>query len=460
MTRFKARLVAQGCRQVPGIDVNEVFAPTSSFGARRAFLCKAAFEDLEVHQLDIKTAFLNGELEEDVYVSQPPGFENGDKNTVCYLNKSLYGLKQAPRAWHKKLSTVLGDFHFEACMSDAAVYVQREDPESPVYMLVFVDDLLIASKKLSQVEWTKERIKDIFAIHDLGEVQDFLGCVITRDRENRVFYMSNTLKIEKLVDEYGLSGETRSVSVPMSKDFADTSRDASDGGAGTPLEAGNRYCALIGSLLYIANTTRPDIALAVGVLSRFRCTPTTSHWNEALKVLRYLKDTKEWKLTLGGKETELEGYVDADYGGDLDCRRSTTGFVFKVYGGPVIWGSKKQTATTTSTVEAEFTAASHAIKEAIWLRGLLEELDVPVKRVPLFCDSSGCIQNLKNPLNSKYTKHLAISLHYARQSIALGQVDMHYINTELNMADILTKPLVPVLYKRHRESLGVVKPVT
>lgn len=455
VTRFKARLVAQGCRQIPGVDVNEVFAPTSSFGARRAFLCKAAFEDLEVHQLDIKTAFLNGELEEDVYVTQPPGFDNGDKNTVCYLNKALYGLKQAPRAWHKKLSSVLSEFGFEACKSDAAVFVQREDSGSPIYMLIFVDDLLIASKHLNRVQWTKDKIKDIFAIHDLGEVQDFLGCVITRDRPNRVIFMSNTLKIEKLVDEYGLSGDTRTASVPMSKDFLITAKTLAEDGAGTPLEEGNRYCALIGSLLYIANTTRPDIALAVGVLSRFRCTPTTSHWNEAVKVLRYLKDTKEWRLVLGGSNTHLEGYVDADYGGDLDCRRSTTGFVFKVYGGAVLWGSKKQTATTTSTVEAEFTASSHAIKEAVWLRGLLEELDIPVWRVPLYCDSSGCIQNLKNPLNSRHAKHLAICLHHARQSIALGHVDMKYISSEQNVADVLTKPLVPVLFKRHREGLGV-----
>ena len=183
---------------------------------------------------------------------------------------------------------------------------------------------------------------------------------------------------------------------------------------------------------------------------------TTAHWQEALRVVRYLKGTRDYALKLGGSDIPLEGFVDADFAGDVDMRASTSGFVFKVYGGAVVWSSKKQQATATSTVEAEFRAASQAVKEAIWLRGLLEELHIPVWRVPLHCDNTGCIQNLRNPVNSKYTKHVAVSFHHARTAVILGQVDVKYVATQDNVADIFTKPLVPSVFKAHRLTLGVV----
>jgi hypothetical protein len=212
--------------------------------------------------------------------------------------------------------------------------------------------------------------------------------------------------------------------------------------------------------LYLANTTRPDISQAVGVLSRYRGIPTTAHMQEALRVVRYLKGTRDLALQLGGSSIALEGFVDADYAGDLDMRASTTGFVFRVYGGAVVWGSKKQGATANSTVEAEFRAASHAVKEATWIRGLLEELHVPVWKTPLYCDNTGCIQNLRNPVNSKYTKHVAVSFHHARSAVIHGEVDVKYVATQLNVADIFTKPLVPILFRQHRNTLGVVPRLT
>jgi transposase InsO family protein len=414
--RYKARLVAQGCRQIDGIDVNEVFAPTSSFGARRVLLSKAAQEDLEIHQVDIKTAFLNGELEEEVYVSQPPGFSNGGTQ-VCRLNKALYGLKQAPRAWYQKLDATLAKHGYKPCMSDAGIYISETSGEAPMYLVLFVDDMLLICKELSRVLAFKEAIASEFAIHDLGEVKDFLGCQVVRDRPNRRLFMSSTMKIDALVESFDLDGETRKVETPMSKSFVPTAQSVQQNveeGVGIALEPGHRYCELIGSLLYLANTTRPDIAQAVGVLSRYRGTPTTAHMQEGLRVVRYLKGTRDFALQLGGSDIPIAGFVDADYAGDLDMRASTTGFVFQVYGGSVVWGSKKQTGTATSTVEAEFRAASHAVKEATWLRGFLEEIHVNVWKTPLFCDNAGCIRHLQNPINSKYTKHVAVSFHHAR----------------------------------------------
>jgi hypothetical protein len=316
----------------------------------------------------------------------------------------LYGLKQAPRAWYQKLDATLEKHGFKACMSDAGIYVSEPSGEAPMYLVLFVDDMLMICKDIKRINAFKEAIKGEFAIHDLGEVKDFLGCQIVRDREHKQLYMSSSMKIDALVESFGLGGETRKVETPMSKSFVPTSQSVEQNlaeGAGITLEPGHRYCELIGSLLYLANTTRPDIAQAVGVLSRYRGTPTTAHMQEALRVVRYLKGTRDYTLKLGGSSTPLVGYVDADYAGDIDMRASTTGFLFQVYGGTVVWGSKKQSATANSTVEAEFRAASHAVKEATWLRGLLEELHVPVWRTPLFCDNQGCIQNLKNPVNSQ-----------------------------------------------------------
>jgi hypothetical protein len=269
--RFKARLVAQGCRQIPGVDVDEVFAPTSSFAARRVILSVAAQRDYEIHQVDIKTAFLNGDLEEEVYVTQPPGFENGDPRIVCKLNKALYGLKQSPRAWHKKLDAEMGALGFVACKSDAGVYVRKREGEKPLFILVYVDDLLIICKDLSLVEWFKELLKSKFTIHDLGEVKDFLGCQVRRNRQDRQISISCIPKIESLLEKFGVSDSGRVVDTPMHKGFVPTrmpfSEDERDGsGAGVPLDPGHRYCELIGSLLYIANTTRPDIVLDILII--------------------------------------------------------------------------------------------------------------------------------------------------------------------------------------------------
>ena len=459
--RFKARLVAQGCRQIPGIDVGEVFAPTSSFGARRAILAVGAALDFEVHQVDIKTAFLNGDLEEEVYVSQPPGYENGNPRVVCRLRKALYGLKQAPRAWHKTLDVKLQSMGYFPCKSDAGVYVKTSASGEKSYFLVYVDDLLIMSKGLDSINWAKEELKASFSVHDLGEVRDFLGCQIRRDRPNHLLYMSCSPKIEALAEKFGVTTEGgRVIDTPMHKEFCHTRepfvvQPEEVVGSGTVLPDGHRYSELVGSLLYIANTTRPDMAHAVGVLSRYRMSPTTAHWKEALRVLKYLVDTKDLALRLGGSSTVVVGHVDSDFAGDLDEKYSTTGFVLSVFGGAVVWCSTKQKSIATSTVEAEFMAASHAVKELAWLQGFLEELGVSPGSITLYCDSQGCIANLRNPINSKYTKHIAVRFHFAREAIAKGQVDIRWISSAQNVADMMTKALPKGSFSEHRTAVGL-----
>jgi hypothetical protein len=351
---------------------------------------------------------------------------------------------------------------YEVCKSDAGIYVKCSVDGGKSFVLIYVDDLLIVSKGMGEIERVKGLLKQEFTIHDLGEVKDFLGCQVMRDRDKGLISLSCIPKIDALVEKFGLDLESLGPDTPMTKDFVATqrpvSKDNSDSiGAGSILPPGNRYCELVGSLLYIANTTRPDIAQAVGVLSRYRINPTTAHWNEAIRVLKYLKGTRELALILGGKDTELEGFVDADYGGDQDHRFSTTGYVIRVFGGAVVWGSKKQSAVATSTVEAEFMAASAAVKEANWVKGFLEEIGISPWTVKIHCDNQGCINHLRNPVFSKHTKHIAISFHFAREAIALGQVDVKYVPSARNVADIFTKPLTRQVFQGHREALGLAK---
>jgi transposase InsO family protein len=465
--RFKARLVVNGDRQQYGVDVNETFAPTATSAARRTLLSMAAALDLEVHQADIKTAFLHGDLEEEVYTMQPPGFGNGNPNVVWRLLKSVYGLKQAPRCWWDKLTKVLAELGFFPTVSDPSIYVNRNEPGQWLYLGVFVDDLAIVGKNRERVMQFKEQLSQIFEIHDLGEIKDFLGASIVRDRENKVLYMRNTAKIDEYVERFGLGGETRPVKVPLSPSFVVTREPHTEVpatefepkrvfGSGVPLEAGNPYGELVGCLLYIANSTRPDISTACSVLSQFRAQPTTAHWEEALRVLRYLKDTRMYALRLGGGGEVMEAYVDADYAGCLDTRLSRSGFLIKVMGGVVSWASKKQSTIAQSTVEAEFQAACLAINEVNWLKQYMEELGVQTGEVALYGDNRGCLSHLRNPIVSNHTKHISVRFHKAREAVALGQVTPEYVSTDANTADIFTKALPPTTFLGHREALGVV----
>jgi hypothetical protein len=459
VVRFKARLVAQGCRQVEGIDCDQTFAPVSTHACRRVLLNIAATENMSIHQVDIKTAFLNVELEEEVFVTQPPGFSNGNKKVVYRLKKALYGLKQAPRAWHKRLTRDLGEMGFKPCLSDPGLFIDAEVGEARVFIVTYVDDLLIISKDDARVQEIKCELKSRFKIHDLGEVKNFLGSEVKRVREKGVLVITNTHKIRDLAQSFGIDEGGRVYSTPMCKSFVATEQPQGEGaeevvGSGTKLPDGHRYLELIGSLQYLANTTRPDISQAVSLLARYRANPTTAHYKAGLRVVSYLLGTKEMGLVYGGTgQQTLEGYVDSDFAGDMDTRKSTTGFVFMLNGGAISWGSKKQQSVATSTVEAEYIAASHAIKEGVWLGSLLGELGRVVKGVKLMMDNMGCIANLQNHVLSKYTKHISVCYHQAREKVAWGQILPEYVATDENVADMFTKPLNSPSFMKHRDSL-------
>ncbi|GAQ93561.1 hypothetical protein KFL_016490010, partial [Klebsormidium nitens] len=440
--RFKSRLVAKGFLQRQGVDFEEVYAPVSKHTTLRALLGVVAARDLELHQLDVKTAFLNGELEEEIYMQQPQGYEQGGPETVCRLKKTIYGLRQAPRAWHQKLKTELGEIEFRASESDAALFTGVIDGER-VWVVVWVDDILIAAKGEQRLAKVKAHLSEKFDVRDLGPAEYFLGMELTRDRRARTIKLTQKKLTKELLGRYGLEA-AKARSTPLSSGEK-LQRE------GDPLDTGKYpYSELVGSLLYLSVCTRPDIAQAVGALARYMAGPTEEHWRAALGVARYLSGTAELGVTFGGSAEPLVGYADADYAGDVDSRRSTTGYVFLVYGGAASWSSRLQPTVAASTVEAEYMSAASAAKEALWLKKLCGDLELPGGVVQIYGDNQGALQLLKHPIASQRTKHIDVLHHFVRERVARGELRYEYIPTKQMVADVFTKPLDPGQFRACR----------
>ena len=450
--RFKARLVARGFMQQEGIDYNETFAPVGKYSTTRAVLAMSAVNGWHVHQLDVKTAFLQGTLQEEVYVDQPPGYTDGS-DRVCRLVKALYGLKQAPRAWHQHMHEQLTKEGFEVSTSDPGLYVctKLSADGQRIVLLVYVDDMLIACSDLAVLQQVKKLLMSIFDARDLGEVDGFVGMHVQRNWAAGTITISNARMIADLLREYGMEG-CNGKEVPMSPGTV-LMRDQGD-----PLDVKRYpYSALVGSLMYLAVTVRPDIAYAVGVLTKYMSCPRTSHWIAAKGVLRYLAGTPTVGITYGGtgSSTEPYGWCDADFAGDKDTRKSTTGFVFCVAGGAVSWSSKRQQTVAASTTEAEYMAASAAAREALWWKKLSYDLGSPVSCVHVGCDNNGALALLHNPVESTRSKHIDVHYHLVRNRVALCEVQFSRVPTEDMVADVLTKPLPAVKHWGFCEMMGV-----
>jgi transposase InsO family protein len=448
--RFKARLVAKGFMQCEGIDFNEVFAPVSKHTTFRLLMALVAAYDMELYHLDVKTAFLNGELEETIYMQQPPGYEEGGPGIACRLYKALYGLRQAPRAWHLKLKTELEKLGFKASNADPGLYIKKTQTGF-VYLVVYVDDILIISKDPVAATEAKNALMSTFDIRDLGDAKYFLGMELIRSRKNRTLKIVQQRMVEELVSKYGLTN-AKTKGVPMSPSTRLT-KPNDDNKVLDKTAFG--YSELVGSLLYLAVCTRPDIAYAVGALARHMAKPTMEHWNAAKAVVRYLAGTVDYGICFGNSNNELMGYCDADYAGDLNTRRSTTGYTFILNGGVVSWSSRLQPTVAVSTAEAEYMAAAAAVKEALWLRTLLNDLDINAGTIPILCDNQGAIKLLKHPIASVRSKHIDVIYHFARERVARKEVTFDYCATDKMVADCMTKPLPEYKFISCRNNMGV-----
>ena len=442
--RFKARLVAKGYAQKEGIDYNEIFSLVVKHSSIRILLALVAQFDLELVQLDVKTAFLHGNLSEEIYICQPEGYEEkGKENLVCKLNKSLYGLKQSPRQWYLRFDKVMKDFGYTRSQYDHCVYHKQTREGTYVYLLIYVDDMLIASSDQTEISKLKTQMQNEFEMKDLGEAKKILGMEITRDRKKGLVCLSQKQYVERLLHKFGIRDETKPVSTPLASHFKMSTQLCPKSDEERTKMKDIPYSSLVGGLMYAIVCTRPDIAHAVGLVSRFMHNPGKMHWEAARWILRYLHGTRSTGICFERNDKGIEkfsiGYVDSDFASDLDKRRSTTGYVFTMANGPICWRSILQPTVALSTTEAEYMAMAEAIKEAIWTLGLIADLGVKQRKIDVHCDSQSAIYLAKYQVHHARTKHIDVRYHFVREIIAEGEILVKKIASADNPADMLTK---------------------
>lgn len=446
--RYKARLVAKGFLQKPGIDYEETYSPVAKLSTIRIVLAVGVRRGLYFHQLDIKTAFLYGELEENLYMEIPDGMKAGP-NAVLKLQKSLYGLKQSPRCWNTKFNKALIELGFSRSAHDYCLYTRVQN-ERVMYLILYVDDLLIAGNILQDIETLKKELSKRFEMSDCGLLNFFLGTLVEYDQSKGVMQLSQSKSTSKIIEKYGMN-DCKPAGTPMEK-----------GLQLLPLEDGasteNPYRELLGKLMYLMLSVRPDLCYPVGFMGRFQQNPGEEHWVALKRILRYLKGTADLKLTYcrNVKSPKLIGYVDADWASSSYDRKSTSGFIYYVYGCPISWCSKKQTTVATSSSEAEYIALSLSVSEGVWIHGILEDMQ-EMRKDEVFVlneDNAGCINMAKN-FECKRSRHIDIKYHFIREFVAKGILKIQYVPTDKQVADILTKALDKKLFVSIRKMLSL-----
>ena len=449
---YKARWVAKGYSQVEGVDFNELFAAVAHKDSIRVFLSLVNHFDLECDQVDIKAAFLNGELDETIYLAPPEGSDI-PADQVLLLRKSLYGLKQSPRCFNKALDKWFRSQGLNPTRADPCVYVRRRDAEL-LLLSVHVDDQLIASNSRSALNDFKVALNLQFECSDSGPAGYFLGFNIHRDRLARKLYISQEHYLEALLDRHDMSSCNPARNPLPSGYRAVPATDEEHHSA-----AHRPFPQVVGAILYASTVTRPDLSHAAGVLSRFVSKWNEYHWAAAKHVLRYIRGTSDLSLSFDGESGKriALGYADADWGGDLDTRRSTTGYLFKVYGGVVAWKSRRQPTVALSTTEAEYMASADATRQAVWLRLLLDDLQLGLGEdpLPIFNDNAGTIALSKNPVYHERSKHIGLRHHFLREKVEDNTISLTHVRSADNLADLLTKSLPRETFDRLRELLGI-----
>jgi hypothetical protein len=452
--KFKARLVAKGFSQVIGEDYGHTFSRTGKASTSRVLLSLAACRNWFVHQMDVCNAFLNGELAEEVFMHQPPGFEDGT-GRVCRLLRSLYGLKQSPRCWNKECGSFLQSIGFSKSGSDEALYI-RHDSQVLCVVLVYVDDLLLCSAELSQVQDVKRSLCQRYKMKDLGEVSLYLSMQVRRNMKEGWLEMGQQRYAKRLEGKFASVLErVRGSSTPMPKSIHPFLKSEAHHERGELVDS-KLYQSLIGSLLCAATSTRPDIAFAVNTLSQHLCEPYTIHMLAATHVLRYLVDTNDQVLRYErGAGPKLVGYTDSTWAGEGEGK-SRGAFVFCLGGGAVAWRSKKQECVALSSTEAEYMALTDGAQEATWLGRLLKELGEEVEPVLIRVDNQSAIALAHNPVLHGRTKHINVQWHFVREAVEQGKVIQH-VQSRWQDADFLTKPLGVQEHANACFRLGVVK---
>ncbi|PHT43509.1 ATP phosphoribosyltransferase 1, chloroplastic [Capsicum baccatum] len=446
--KYKARLVVKGFNQKEGLDYFDTYSPVTRITSIRMLIALAAVYDLQIHQMDVKTAFLNGELEEEIYMEQPEGFVvPGKENKVCKLVKSLYGLKQAPKQWHAKFDQTMLANGFKINECDKCVYI-KDTPNHQVIVCLYVDDMLIISRDICDINATKRMLESKFDMKDLGVADVILGIRIHRTPQGLA--LSQSHYIEKVLDKFKYM-EFDIAKTPLDANFA---LRKNEGESDSQLE----YARVLGCLMYIMNCTRPDIACTISKLSRYTSNPNKTHWMAMKRVLGYLKYTQDYALHYNKYPVVLEGYSDANWITGSNEVKSTSGYVFTIGGGAVSWKSSKQTCIARSTMESEFIALDKAGEEAEWLRNFLEDIPYwpkPVAPVCIHCDSQAAIGRAGSMMYNGKSRHIRRRHNTVRELLSSGIITIDYVKSKDNVSDPLTKGLSREGVERTSKGMGL-----
>jgi predicted RNA binding protein YcfA (HicA-like mRNA interferase family) len=457
--KYKGRVVVKGYEQRYGVDYTETFAPTARFGAIRSVIALAAIEDMELESVDISTAFLNAEIDAEIYMKKPEGYEPAGfegPEWVLKLLKGLYGIKQGPHIWSVKLHNVLKTIGFKRIETDHSVFIYERDG-TKIVVPVHVDDLLLASKSLPAITKVKNELKNAFKIHDQGPTKQILGIKLDRDRSSRSIYLSQPAYIEDMLRHYKLD-KCNPAATPMIENLRLSSSMSPQNARELAQIDQGRYREAVGKLLYLSIATRPDISYAVGVLCRYNSNPGEQHWQAVTHLLRYLRGTTTLRLMYSPTSSPhiFTTHCDSDLGGNVDDSRSTAGHVLSIGTGAVAWGSRLQRQVSLSSTESEYTTASATGCELMWMRFFLEEIGYNTNSPsPLCMDSASALQVVKNPDHQSTMKHVHRSYNWIRERVAEGDISIQHVPGTENVADIFTKPLGRLKFTRFRDALGL-----
>ena len=446
--KYKARLVAKGYSQQYGVDYTEVFAPVARWDTIRMVIALAAQKGWNVYQLDVKSAFLHGELNEEVFVDQPQGYvKKGDELKVYKLRRALYGLKQAPRAWYSRIEAYFTKEGFERCPYEHTLFVKLSERGNILIVSLYVDDLIFTGNDENMFKEFKKSMEKEFNMSDLGKMHYFLGVEVIQNKEG--IYICQRKYVTDLLERFGMekSNLSRNPIAPGCKLIKDEN--------GVKVDA-TKYKQIVGCLMYLA-ATRPDLMYVLSLISRFMNCPTELHMHAVKRVLRYLNGTINLGIMYKRDGSEkLEAYTDSDYAGDLDDRKSTSGYVFMLSSGAVSWSSKKQPVVTLSTTEAEFIAAAFCACQSVWMRRVLEKLGhTQSGSITVYCDNSSTIKLSKNPVLHGRSKHIDVRFHFLRDLSNDGTLELVHCNSQHQIADIMTKPLKLEVFEKLRGLLGM-----
>jgi len=432
VSRHKARLVARGFQQQEGIDYEETFAAVVKPASYRILFAIAAIYGWQIHQADVKTAFLNSSLPKPVHMRAPKGIDL--PRGMCFLVlRAIYGLRQSPREWYQKFKDTMQGWGWRVSAYDPCVFI---DDNTRLILQLHVDDMTVFGSNLQAILKFKTQLSETFQITDEGECSWYLGMHVEQKpgdiRIHQKQYIDQTLA------KYGFENITPA-HTPMTGKLTKQDNYIAD-----PTFR-QEYQSKVGSLNFAANQTRPDISFATGYVARYASNPNQSHMDAVNRIFAYLSNDRSQGIQYSGKHGfDLKGFVDSDFAGCEDSRRSTTGWMFTLAGGPISWASQRQKTVATSTLDAEYIAGAEAAKEAVWIRNFINDLRIPglyVKSVPLYIDCNSALRLTHNPEFHSKSKHIDVKHHFIREKVDEGTISTERVNTKDNLADILTKAL-------------------